>query len=184
MPDSNHPPHAPDLRFPIGPFQRPGQPLNDDQRTEAIRRIAGTPAALRDAVADLDAAQLDTPYRPGGWTVRQVVHHLPDSHVNSYTRFRLALTETEPAIRAYHEARWATLPDARTGPIGWSLDLLAALHVRWVALLESLEPLDWARRLRHPEMGVLRLDELLALYAWHGPHHVAHITALRRREGW
>lgn len=175
---------ADDLRYPIGRFVPP-ESVSDADRRGWIGEITALPRLVSAAVAGLDDARLDTPYRPGGWTVRQVVHHLPDSHINSYTRFRLALTEPEPTIRPYHEERWAELPDAREGPVALSLVLLEALHARWVALLRSLEPADWARTFVHPEHGRrVTLDENLALYAWHGRHHVAHITALRAREGW
>lgn len=147
--------------------------------------IAAAPDQLRAAVAGLSPAQLDTPYRPNGWTVRQVVHHLPDSHLNAYTRIKLALTEEEPTIKPYEEARWAELPDARTGPVELSLALLEFLHQRWLLLLRNLAAADFARQFRHPEHGrMFALDEALALYAWHGEHHVAHITSLRRRMGW
>jgi hypothetical protein len=173
----------PDLRYPVGKFQRV-ETLTGDQRREFISTVAAAPARLRAAVAGLNDAQLDTPYRRGGWTVRQVAHHVPDSHMNAYIRFRLALTEDEPAIKVYEEARWAELADAKSSPIEPSLALLENLHKRWVILLESILPAEWKRTLRHPEMGVLTLDTTLALYAWHSRHHVAHITALRAREGW
>lgn len=174
---------ASDPRYPIGPWTWPDTvPAGD--RPRLIQEIAGTPAQLRAAVAGLDDSQLDTPYREGGWTVRQVVHHMPDSHVNSYTRFRLALTEDQPTIRAYHEERWAELPDARTLPPEASLSLLDALHARWVVLLRSMSDADFARKLVHPEHGVLPLDKMLAMYAWHGKHHVAHVTTLRSQRGW
>jgi uncharacterized damage-inducible protein DinB len=172
-----------DLRYPIGRFSRPER-LSGTERREAIERVAGTPAALRAAVAGLTPAQLDTPYRPDGWTVRQLVLHIPDSHLNAYTRFKLALTEDRPTIKPYDEARWAELPDTRDAPIEASLALLDGLHTRWVALLRAMTDADFARMLNHPESGPARLDQVLALYAWHGPHHVAHITALREREGW
>lgn len=171
-------------RFPTGRFHLPETPLAPDVRAEMIDTIAGTPAALAAAVEDLTADQLDTRYRPGGWTVRQVVHHVPDSHVNSYCRFKLTMTEEHPTIRTYEEARWGELEDARTADVGDSLALLVALHRRWTDWLRTLEPADWARTLHHPEFGTMNLDQLLALYAWHGPHHVAHITGLREREGW
>ena len=137
------------------------------------------------AVAGLAAGQLDTPYREGGWTVRQVVHHLPDSHLNAYTRMKLALTEEEPTIKPYEEARWAELPDARGGDIEPSLRLLESLHQRWLMLLRDLKPADFDRQFRHPEHGrIFKLSETLALYAWHGRHHVAHISALRQRMRW
>ena len=171
------------LRFPTGRFEATGE-LFDAERQRFIDAIAEAPAELRRAVAGLDDTQLDTPYRPEGWTVRQVVHHLPDSHVNGYTRFRLALTEDEPAIRVYDESRWAELPDARTAPPELSLALLDAVHGRWVALLQSLGPPDFARTFRHPEWGLVSLDFGLALYAWHGRHHTAHVTRLRERMAW
>ena len=158
--------------------------LTPAQRSGCIADIAAAPAGLRRAVRGLDDRQLDTPYRLGGWTVRQVVHHVPDSHLNAYTRFKLACTEPTPAIKTYDEARWAELPEARTAPIDVSLALLDSLHRRWVLFLESLGPADFARTLRHPEWGTPTVDELLAHYAWHGRHHTAHITALRERMGW
>ena len=171
-----------DLRYPIGKFDRV-ETLTPEQRREHIDAIAETPARLVDAVSGLNAEQLDTPYRPGGWTVRQVTHHVPDSHMNAYTRFKLALTEDEPTIKPYDEARWAELADAKS-PIGPSLALLENLHKRWVLVLRSITPAEWARKLRHPELGLLSLDQTLAIYGWHGRHHVAHITGLRERNGW
>jgi uncharacterized damage-inducible protein DinB len=149
-----------------------------------IQQIEEAPARLREAVKGLTLEELNTPYREGGWTVRQVVHHVPDSHMNSYVRFRLALTEDEPTIKPYMENLWAELPDARSAPIDLSLGLLESLHTRWVALLRSLTPEQWKRQFRHPELGVVSLEQNLALYAWHGRHHVAHITSLRERMGW
>jgi uncharacterized damage-inducible protein DinB len=173
-----------DLRYPIGPFAYDGA-MTDARRSECIARIAATPGRLRAAVAGLNDAQLDTPYRPGGWTVRQVVHHVPDSHLNAYTRVRLALTEDTPTIKPYEEARWAELSDARTLPVDVSLRLLEALHTRWVPLLQRLGASDVARPFRHPEHGrLMTIDELIALYAWHGDHHTAHVTSLRERMGW
>ncbi len=171
-----------DLRYPIGPFTPPAT-MTAATRRELIDAIAATPARLRDAVTGLDDGQLDTPYRPDGWTVRQVTHHVPDSHVNAYVRFKLALTEEEPTVKTYEEARWATLPDTRL-PVAPSLDLLDALHIRWVALLRAMSEADFGRRFTHPESGMWTLDWLLALYGWHGPHHVAHVTSLRDRQGW
>ncbi len=168
-----------DLKYPVGKFRRP-EKLTEERRESGIRTIAETPARLSAAVGGLTAAQLDTPYRPGGWTVRQVVHHLPDSHMNSYIRFRLALTENEPTIKPYDEARWAELADAKSAPIEPSLALLDNLHERWVVLLRSLSPADWSRTFRHPEMGLMTLEQNLALYDWHGRHHVAHITSSTR----
>ena len=173
-----------DLRYPIGNFAYAG-PLTGSGRSVCIARIAAAPAKLRAAVAGLSDPQLDTPYRPEGWTIRQVVHHLPDSHLNAYTRFRLALTESSPTIKPYEEARWAELPDARSAPIEVSLGLLDALHVRWVLLLRQLKPDDWSLTYHHPEhRRDWTLDEVLAMYAWHGEHHVAHVTSLRQRQGW
>ena len=171
-----------DLRYPIGKFQSV-QKLTEAERRQSIDAIAEAPARLRAAVAGLDDKQLDTPYRPGGWTVRQVTHHVPDSHMNAFIRLKLALTEDEPTIKPYDEARWALLADAKE-PIEASLALLDNLHQRWVPLWRSLAPADWARKLNHPEMGVMTLDNLAAIYAWHGRQHVAHITALRERQGW
>ena len=172
-----------DPRYPVGKFQPPAQVTEADRET-FIRQIEEAPARLREAVAGLTLEELNTPYREGGWTVRQVVHHVPDSHMNSYVRFRLALTEDEPTIKPYMENLWAELPDARSAPIDLSLGLLESLHKRWVTLLRSLTPEQWTRQFRHPELGVVPLDRNLALYAWHGRHHVAHITSLRERMGW
>lgn len=173
-----------DPRYPIGPFAFDGA-QTPERRLDRIERIARTPADLRAAVAGLTDAQLDTPYREGGWTVRQVAHHVPDSHLNAYIRFRLALTEPRPTIKPYLEHRWAELPDARSAPVELSLALLETLHRRWVLLLRSLGPADWERRFVHPEHGrEWSLDETLAMYAWHGEHHSAHVTRLRDRMGW
>lgn len=172
-----------DLRFPIGKFHYDG-PFTDAQKQEALNNIEQTPAKLRAAVKGLSEAQLDTPYRPDGWTVRQVVHHVPDSHLNSYVRCKLALTENEPTIKPYAEDRWAELADTKATPIDVSLTLLDSLHNRWMRLLRSLGPEDWKRTFRHPELGPMTLEKNLALYSWHGRHHVAHITRLREREGW
>jgi hypothetical protein len=172
-----------DHRYPIGQYQ--GKPtLTFEERRSAIDRIAQVPDQLAKAIAGLSPEQLDTPYRPDGWTVRQVVHHLPDSHINAYVRFKLALTETEPTIKPYDEALWATLPDSREAPIAVSVALLHALHQRWVVLLRNMRPEDFARRLNHPERGIETLDAKLGEYAWHGQHHVAHITSLRERMAW
>jgi len=172
-----------DLRYPIGRFAWQG-PNTSDDRARYIDEIGRTPARLRAAVDGLTEEQLNTPYRPGGWTVRQVVHHVPDSHLNSYVRFRLALTEETPTIKPYAESKWAELADARSAPIENSLTLLDGLHARWVLLLRSLNPGEFAREFRHPELGVVSLDRNVALYAWHGRHHIAHITSLRERMGW
>ena len=172
-----------DPRFPIGKFHFDGPP-SEDQRKKLIDDIGETPAALRAAVEGLSAQQLDTPYREGGWTVRQVAHHVPDSHMNAYVRFKLALTEDEPTIKPYAEDRWAQLGDTQATPIEVSLVLVESLHNRWVELLRSLRPEDWKRSFRHPELGLVSLEKNLALYSWHGRHHVAHITELRKRMGW
>jgi len=172
-----------DLRYPIGRFVRPAE-VTEARLREAIADIAAAPARLRAAVAGLSGEQLDTPYRPGGWTLRQVVHHVADSHVNSYVRYRLALTEDEPTIKPYDEARWAELPDAKSLPVDVSLAMLDAVHYRWTSLLDALAPADFARTFRHPEMGLMRLDANTCLYAWHGRHHEAHIARLRARQGW
>ncbi|MDX1546844.1 MAG: bacillithiol transferase BstA [Rhodothermales bacterium] len=173
-----------DLRYPVGRFERPEEPVTPAQRRAWIGALEAAPAQLRAAAEGLTDAQLDTPYRPGGWTVRQVIHHVPDSHLNAYVRCKWALTEDAPAIKTYDEKAWAEQPEARTGPIAPSLALLEALHTRWVAALHALPADAFQRTIRHPEWGSISLDALLALYAWHGRHHVAHITALRAREGW
>jgi DinB superfamily len=167
------------LRYPIGKFS--GSIAEQDKD---IAGIAGLPTALRAAVAGLGDAQLDTEYRPSGWTVRQLVHHVADSHMNAYVRVRLALTEDWPAIKPYEEARWSELADARTLPVETSLSLLEPLHRRWVTLLESLGEADWRRGYVHPEMGRQVLSEVIAMYSWHGRHHTAHVTELRKRMGW
>jgi uncharacterized damage-inducible protein DinB len=172
-----------DLRYPIGPAPRV-ETLTAAERAEALDALEAAPAALRAAVSGLSEAQLDTPYRPGGWTVRQLVHHVPDSHLNAYTRFKLGLTEEQPLIRTYEEQLWAEQPEARTAPIEMSLVLLEAVHRRWVLALRSLPEEAWRRTIRHPEWGIRTLDGLLAMYAWHGRHHVAHVTRLCEREGW
>jgi hypothetical protein len=175
---------APDLRYPVGRFSFPAE-VTPEQRRAFIDDIAEAPAKLRAALAGLTREQLDTPYRPGGWTVRQVAHHVPDSHMNAYIRFKLALTEDQPTIKPYLEAKWAELPDSRLVPVETSLALLDAVHERWLAIVRALEPADFARGFVHPEhKRVMTLDQTLALYSWHGKHHVAHVTSLREREGW
>jgi hypothetical protein len=172
-----------DIRYPLGKFNwTPGN--TPQQRAAAIEEIAATPQKMRSAIAGLNDEQLNTPYRDGGWTVRQVVHHVPDSHMNSYIRFKFALTEEEPTIKPYDEARWADLIDARTAPLEASLSLLEGLHGRWVLLLRSLTDAELKRKFIHPEIGTLTVDQYISLYAWHGKHHVAHITSLRDRTGW
>jgi|ERR1700733_318917 uncharacterized damage-inducible protein DinB len=172
-----------DPRFPIGKFHYEGQ-VSEEQKQSYLDDIAQTPWNLRAAVKGLSDSHFDTPYRPGGWTVRQVVHHVPDSHMNSYVRFKLALTEDEPTIKPYAEDRWAELADNKSTPVEVSLIMLDSLHDRWVRLLRSLTPEDWKRTFRHPDLGPMTLEKTLALYAWHGKHHVAHITELRKRMSW
>jgi uncharacterized damage-inducible protein DinB len=170
-------------RYPIGKFTYDAPP-SEEQREKLIDDVANAPANLRAAVRGLSPQQVETPYRDGGWTVRQVAHHVPDSHMNAYIRFKLALTEDAPTIKPYMEDRWAELSDSQSTPVEVSLALLDALHDRWVRLLRSMQPQDWKRTFRHPELGVMPLDKTLAMYAWHGRHHVAHITELRKRMGW
>lgn len=172
-----------DPRFPIGNFQF-NPDITPATRRQACAVIGEAPAALRAAVRGLDESQVDTPYRDGGWTVRQVVHHVAESHMNAFTRFKLALTEDNPTVTAYDEDAWAKLPDVARTPVETSLALLDALHARWITLLESMAPDDFSRPLMHPKNGAMSLDRLLQLYAWHGRHHVAHVTALRARKGW
>lgn len=171
------------LRFPIGPLQ-PRSGLSATEREDLIIEIEHLPADLRFVVSGLSDAQLDTPYRPGGWTVRQVVHHLPDSHVQSYIRYKLAMTEENPLIKTYEEALWAELEEARTAPIALSLDFLQALHARWVVFLRNLTAEDFQRTIQHPELDQVTLETNLQIYAWHGRHHLAHITGLAQREEW
>jgi uncharacterized damage-inducible protein DinB len=171
-------------RYPIGRFEAPAA-FTADSRAAALTAIAALPGELRAAVAGLDDAQLDTPYRDGGWTVRQVVHHVPDSHLNAYCRHKLAVTEERPAIRPYDEKTWAELEEARSAPVELSLALLDALHARWHTFLGSLPEAAFGRQFHHPEAGTwMSLDWSVAMYAWHGRHHSAHITALRRARGW
>jgi hypothetical protein len=175
-----------DLRYPVGQFQWT-QPATEEQsakdRVRYIDVLSKLPTQMRAAVQGLGPDQLETPYRPEGWTVRQVVHHVPDSHMNAYVRFKLALTEEQPPIKPYNEAAWANLPDSSL-PVEVSLQLLAALHSRWVDLVSAMRPSDFGRTLYHPEHGVVTLDRMLAMYAWHSAHHLAHITSLRERMGW
>jgi uncharacterized damage-inducible protein DinB len=172
-----------DPRYPIGKFQWSGGVATAAERAERIAQIEGCPAGLRDAVRGLDDSQLDTPYRDGGWTVRQVVHHVPDSHMNAYVRFKLGLTEERPTIKPYDESSWAQLADSRA-PIAVSLTILESVHARWLLVLRAMRDADFAREINHPETGIQTLDRVLALYAWHGRHHIAHVTSLRERRGW
>lgn len=173
-----------DPRYPIGRFEPTG-PMTPEARQEAIDAIALAPGALRAALAGLTAEQLDTPYRAGGWTVHQVAHHVADSHLNAFVRFKIALTEDVPEIRPYDEGAWADTPDVLAVPVEASLAILDGLHARWTSLLRSMKPDEFSRRFRHPEHdGTPDLDWLLQLYAWHGAHHVAHVVGLRDRMGW
>ncbi|MEX0821813.1 MAG: bacillithiol transferase BstA [Rhodothermales bacterium] len=170
-------------RYPIGKYKPPTS-ISADDRHAWIQQIADLPIMLDRAVRELDETQLDTPYREGGWTVRQVVHHIPDSHINAYVRFRLTLTEDTPRIKPYKEDRWAELSDARSGPIALSMALTRVLHERWVYLLRAISEEEWSRAYEHPDGGTVPLSRALGLYAWHGRHHLAHITGLRERRGW
>ena len=171
-----------DLRYPIGPADK-STPLSSGERAQRIDAIGATPSLLRQAVAGLSDDQLDTPYRPGGWTVRQTVHHVADSHINAFVRFRLGLTEENPTIKPYDEKAWSELPDMQL-PIEVSLRLLDGLHERWVHMLRAQPSAAFERRIFHPENGPMTLDAVLSMYAWHGRHHTAHITSLRERQGW
>ena len=173
---------ATDPRYPIGKFERPAT-ITELDRTNAIASLAELPEQLRNAVEGLDSAQLATPYREGGWTVRQLVHHIADSHMNAYVRIKLGLTEDWPTIKPYDEKAWALLRDS-AAPIEWSLTLVESLHARWVMLLQSLSEEQWSRGYRHPDSGDVPLDLAALMYAWHSRHHVAHITHLRAQEGW
>lgn len=171
-----------DLRYPIGKFDRSAAPT-PESRSRSIDIITELPQKLTEAVAGLHDDQLDTPYRPEGWTVRQAVHHVADSHINSFCRFKLALTEDVPTIRPYEEGEWAVLADSRL-PLEASMKIIEGVHERWAALLSTMSDADFARRLIHPASGEWTLDEMLGMYAWHSRHHTAHITRLREREGW
>ena len=172
-----------DLRYPIGTFEF-GVPIQPEERPALVAQFAAAPGNLRAAIEGLTLAQLDTPYRPGGWTVRQLVHHLADAHLNWYVRTKLAVTEAEPTIKPYDESRWAELDDARTAPVELSLALFDALQRRWVQFFGSLTPAEWLRKFHHPERGTLTVEDTLPVLAWHARHHTAHITALRKRMGW
>lgn len=172
-----------DLRYPVGRYSRTPSPTRE-QREAGLAELEALPANLAAAVAGLSDKQLDTPYRPDGWTVRQVVHHVPDSHINAYIRMKLAATEDRPPMKTYEEKAWAMEPEARTAPVALSLDLTSALHARWTAWLRQVDESVLSRAGTHPEWDVVSIDELIQLYAWHSRHHVAHIIALRAREGW
>ncbi|MFN0121745.1 MAG: YfiT family bacillithiol transferase [Blastocatellia bacterium] len=172
-----------ELRYPIGDFQYDADSTPEKHR-EWVGVIARTPWKLRAVIAGMMDEQIRTPYRPGGWTVRQVIHHMADSHMNSFIRFKLALTEGNPTIKPYDEAAWAMLPDGRDAPIELSLKLLDVLHERWTILLESMKPEEFARTFHHPERGPMHLDMALQLYAWHSNHHIAHIAELKKRRNW
>lgn len=172
-----------DLRFPIGRFKLEGE-ITNEMIEKYIRDLEEVPNELRKAVEGLTDEQLNTSYRPGGWTLKQVVHHLPDSHMNSFIRFKLALTEDEPTIKPYDEKKWAELADSTNTPVSVSINLLENLHIRWANLLKSFSPKDWKRTYIHPVNGASTLERALALYSWHGKHHIAHITSLRKRMGW
>ena len=171
------------LRYPIGGPRR-AELSTAQERSAAIEGIRQLPQNLRSAVVAFSEEQLETPYRPGGWTVRQLVHHVADSHMNAYVRVRLALTEDWPTIIPYQEKRWAELKDASTGAVSTSLDLLQALHARWVQLFASLHEHDWKRGYVHPENGRETLERVVVVYDWHGRHHTAHVTQLSARMGW
>lgn len=171
-----------DLRYPVGQFKDEGNVTMELIETW-IKEIESAPAQLKEAVKGLSDDQLDTAYRPGGWTIRQVVHHFADSHLNSYMRFKLALTENNPTIKPYMEEKWAELPDSKL-PVDVSLSLLEALHSRWVTLLRSMQPTDLEKTFHHPDSGSIKLGLNIGVYAWHGRHHIAHITSLRNRLGW
>jgi uncharacterized damage-inducible protein DinB len=172
-----------DPRYPIGKFSKQAS-YSPAERAAHLEVLRQTPAKLRVALEGLTASQLETPYREGGWTLRQVAHHIPDSHINAYVRVKLALTEDTPTIKPYNEEAWALLSDTATVPLTVSVALLEALHLRLVALLESLTQAQWQRCYNHPQGGLYTMEQMLALYAWHGAHHVAHITTLRANRGW
>jgi uncharacterized damage-inducible protein DinB len=176
-------PDLDDLRFPIGRFSPPSVSLAET-RAAHIENLGMLAGRLRAAVSGLSDSELDTPYRQEGWTVRQVVHHVADSHANCYIRFKLALTEDWPTVKPYDEVAWANLPDSRRLPVDVSLSMIEALHLRWVGLLEAMSEEDFNKGYVHPEQGRQNLAKVLALYDWHSRHHTAHITSLRARQGW
>lgn len=172
-----------DLRFPVGKFAPPAE-ITEEMREKFLHTIESLPPNLKDAVEDLTDIQLDTPYRPAGWTVRQVVHHIADSHLNSFCRFKLGLSEDVPTIKTYDESVWAEMADSKDTPIELSLNIIDGLHARWTRLLKSMSDADFEKKINHPERGEMTLGALLALYDWHSRHHTAHITKLRERNGW
>lgn len=172
-----------DLRYPIGTLQREDK-ITSEKRHQYIDQFAETPSKLLEAVSGLSSSQLDTPYRPEGWTIRQVVHHLADSHLNAYVRFKLALTEEIPTAKSYDQKSWSELEDSRTAPVEASLSVFEGLYQRWSILLRSLSPEGFARTLHHPDWGIISLDSYLGMCVWHGLHHIAHITELRQRMHW
>jgi DinB family protein len=163
------------LRYPVGRMPRNSAPLDVRTREEYLGILEAMPARVRSLVSGLSDAQLDTPYRPGGWTVRQVVHHVPDSHMNAYVRMKLGVTEDKPTVKTYEEARWAELPEAKSAPVAMSIDLLDALHRRWVAFLRALPEPDFRKAFSHPDWGIVSIEEALGMYAWHCRHHTEHI---------
>src|SRR6476646_1842484 len=171
-----------DPRYPIGKYEP--QLFSKEQKEKWLADIRFLPEELERSILNLDAAQLETPYREGGWTVRQLVHHVADSHMNAFLRLRLALTEDWPTIKPYDEKAWAMLRDSTGAPVGWSLDLLESLHARWVLLLDSLTDEQWTRGVKHPENGPMTIEVATLVYAWHSKHHVAHMTRLREQKGW
>lgn len=182
-PSATRPMSDESLRYPVGRFTKPGT-LTPAARAEAIAVLEALPAQLRAAVAGLDEAQLDTPYRDGGWSVRQVVHHLAESHMHSYCRLKFALTEDNPTIKPYDEGAWSSWPDQAVAPLAASLAIVDGLHARMVTVYRLMTPAQFARTLMHPENGPMTLDDLLGMYAWHSRHHLAHLTGLRARRGW
>lgn len=173
------------LKYPIGKFVRGSKADNPTRRAQCIAEIGSFPAALRSTLTNLTDTQLDTPYRPGGWTVRQLVHHLADSHAQTIIRFKLALTEEQPVIKPYKESLWAEQIDARTMPLDPSLAIIGGVHARWVVLMRAMQDHEWDRAFVHPEQNrAITLAEALELYVWHARHHLAHITGLKQRAGW
>ncbi len=172
-----------DLRFPIGKFDSEIK-VTPQMRDEFIQTIEELPAKFRQAIEGLSDEQIDTPYRAEGWTVRQLVHHVADSHINSFCRFKFGLSEDTPTIKPYDEAVWAEMPDSKSAPVDLSLNIIDGVHARWALLLKSMSASDFARKINHPERGAMSLDAMLALYGWHSLHHTAHVTKLRERNGW